>query len=402
MPEWPFAAIPPWPICELSELTSKIGSGATPRGGKEAYVDRGTAFIRSQNVLDNKLAVGDVARITEQAAYDLRNVEVREGDVLLNITGDSIARCCLAQARVLPARVSQHVAIIRPTKALNPLYLQKFLIQDDFKSFMLSLSSGGTRNALTKAQIGRFSIPVPPRRVQDAIASALRALDDKITVNDQIATAADELIRAHYANRCIDTCKTISINELGTLIRDSVPAESLTGDENYIALEHMPRRHMWLSNWESSARVVSAKMRFTRGDILFGKLRPYFHKVGCAFVDGVSSTDIFVIRPMQDVHRGWLLAALSSDGVVAHASAVGDGTRMPRVKWRDLGTYQVPWIGVEDATQFAEFVSSLSDRVASACAESRTLAELRDTLLPKLMSGEIRVRDAERIVEEAT
>src|SRR5487761_1416165 len=368
MPEWPFAAIPPWPICELSELTSKIGSGATPRGGKEAYVDRGTAFIRSQNVLDNKLAVGDVARITEQAAYDLRNVEVREGDVLLNITGDSIARCCLAQARVLPARVSQHVAIIRPTKA----------------------------------QIGRFSIPVPPRRVQDAIASALRALDDKITVNDQIATAADELIRAHYANRCIDTCKTISINELGTLIRDSVPAESLTGDENYIALEHMPRRHMWLSNWESSARVVSAKMRFTRGDILFGKLRPYFHKVGCAFVDGVSSTDIFVIRPMQDVHRGWLLAALSSDGVVAHASAVGDGTRMPRVKWRDLGTYQVPWIGVEDATQFAEFVSSLSDRVASACAESRTLAELRDTLLPKLMSGEIRVRDAERIVEEAT
>jgi type I restriction enzyme, S subunit len=116
----------------------------------------------------------------------------------------------------------------------------------------------------------------------------------------------------------------------------------------------------------------------------------------------VSSTDILVIRAKAESVRGWLLAALSTDEIVAHASAVGDGTRMPRAKWADLASYRIPQLTEERAVRFNEFVMPLVERVGSAIVENRALAELRDTLLPKLMSGEIRVRDAEKVVEDVT
>jgi hypothetical protein len=226
----------------------------------------------------------------------------------------------------------------------------------------------------------------------------LGALDDKIAVNERIALATDELIRLRYSEVCLRVESTVPIASMGALIHDAVSIELLKGHENYIGLEHMPKRNIWLNQWASAASVASGKNRFRRGDILFGKLRPYFHKVGIAFVDGVSSTDILVIRPARDSLRGWLLAALSSDDVVAHASMVGDGTRMPRAKWSDIAGYEVPWPGQDHVEHFGETVDLLVKRIISAFTENRILTELRDTLLPRLMSGELRVREAEEIV----
>lgn len=158
---------------------------------------------------------------------------------------------------------------------------------------------------------------------------------------------------------------------------------------------------MWLPRWDTSSAVTSAKARFSAGDILFGKLRPYFHKVGLAPVDGVASTDILVVRPKNKHFRGWLLAALSSDEVVAHASAVGDGTRMPRAKWADLAKFEIPWPGEQKAQEFEWLTASLARKAESSISENRSLSRLRDTLLPKLVSGEIKIRDAEKVAEDA-
>ena len=100
-------------VYKLSEICTKIGSGATPRGGKESYSEKGISLIRSQNVLDYKFSYDGLAHITEEQAEKLNNVEVRSNDVLLNITGDSVARACKVVSAVLPARVNQHVAIVR-------------------------------------------------------------------------------------------------------------------------------------------------------------------------------------------------------------------------------------------------------------------------------------------------
>lgn len=146
----------------LGEVCSKIGSGATPRGGKNGYLESGRfALIRSQNVLNSGFEKAGLAFISDEQARRLDGVSVEARDVLLNITGDSVARVCQVAKDVLPARVNQHVAIIRPDPdMLDPQFLRYFMVQPSFQDFLLSMaSSGATRNALTKGMIEDFEIP---------------------------------------------------------------------------------------------------------------------------------------------------------------------------------------------------------------------------------------------------
>src|SRR5699024_1110871 len=101
---------------KLGDICTKIGSGATPRGGKDAYCNEGITLVRIQNVLDFSFSDNGLAFINEEQAARLNNVEVLSGDILLNITGDSVARACMMEDSFLPARLNQHVAIIRGKK----------------------------------------------------------------------------------------------------------------------------------------------------------------------------------------------------------------------------------------------------------------------------------------------
>ncbi|TDC86340.1 restriction endonuclease subunit S [Actinomadura sp. 7K507] len=276
--------------------------------------------------------------------------------------------------------VTDNAIIATPKTDVNPRYIYYLLKRLDLNRYRI----GSGQPLLTHGLLNRLTTKRMTRPDQDAAASVLGALDDKIAANTRIAVLADRLIRARYTELAATTSNSVPLAHLGSSIRSNAPAEHIRQDENYIALEHMPKRHMWLTTWTGAAAVTSAKRRFQSGDVLFGKLRPYFHKVGLTFVDGIASTDILVIRPKEPAYRGWLLAALSSDEVVAHASAIGDGTRMPRTKWPDMAGHEIPWPA--DHTQsFDEFVTPLAKRVAAATAESRTLATLRDTLLPDLI-----------------
>ncbi len=166
-----------WVESELKPLTTKIGSGATPRGGKKSYKSEGISLIRSLNVHDPGFQYPKLAFLSEQQANDLRNVEVQCDDVLLNITGASVARCCVVPQDVLPARVNQHVAIIRPiVRRLDPGFLHYLLISKPYKDRLLRTSEegGSTRQAITKAQIENFDIRYPEAmEEQEAIVTRL-------------------------------------------------------------------------------------------------------------------------------------------------------------------------------------------------------------------------------------
>ena len=114
-----------WKEYKLGEVCTKIGSGATPKGGKESYLGGNISLIRSQNVLDFTLSNDGLVYISDEQANKLKNVKVKENDVLLNITGDSVARACIVPNAILPARVNQHVAIIRGNESL---ILNKFIL----------------------------------------------------------------------------------------------------------------------------------------------------------------------------------------------------------------------------------------------------------------------------------
>lgn len=152
-----------WRVDKLKNQCVKIGSGSTPTGGKESYSDSGISLIRSTNVFDYKFSFDDLAFINDVQAGKLKNVEIQENDILFNITGVSVARCCMVPKNVLPARVNQHVMIIRPKSNLNiSFYMLLNLCSTDSKNALLGISqSGSTREAITKSEIEEFEIIIP-------------------------------------------------------------------------------------------------------------------------------------------------------------------------------------------------------------------------------------------------
>ena len=175
-----------WKVSKLGEVCTKIGSGATPRGGKESYKKQGIPLIRSQNVLDFTFSHEGLAFIDDRQAQQLENVTVQKDDVLINITGDSVARACMVPDEYLPARVSQHVSIVRTNPSIaDPRFVLYFLQQQ--KSHLLSIgASGGTRNALTKSMLEGLALPLPDISTQRDISATLLALDNKIIHNKKI------------------------------------------------------------------------------------------------------------------------------------------------------------------------------------------------------------------------
>ena len=158
-----------WSIDTCKNLTSKIGSGATPKGGRESYCTEGIAFVRSMNVYNNRFEYGDLAFINDEQANKLSNVTVEHKDVLLNITGASVARCCIVPDELIPARVNQHVAIVRCKEKILPEFLCSMFTEDNYQKLLwrIATSGGATREAITKQQIENLVLIVPPMKLQE-------------------------------------------------------------------------------------------------------------------------------------------------------------------------------------------------------------------------------------------
>jgi restriction endonuclease S subunit len=178
-----------WKFKKLKFVTDKIGSGSTPRGGNDSYKASGISLIRSMNIYDGEFRQTGLAFIDEIQAMKLANVAVNKDDVLLNITGASVARCAIVDESILPARVNQHVSIIRPTSKLNPHFLQAYLTSPSTKSKLLFNSGGGaTREAITKSMIENLEVPIPEDKVQERIINYIqkvKEVDSKIIIEQQ-------------------------------------------------------------------------------------------------------------------------------------------------------------------------------------------------------------------------
>ncbi len=152
-----------WKKVTLGELATKIGSGVTPRGGDASYLTEGIPLIRSMNIYDDRFDSDGLAFISDEQAARMSNVTVQSRDILINITGASVARCCMAPERLVPARVNQHVMIIRvdPSKA-SPCFVHAAINSEERKRQLLSYAQkGSTREALTKEGLSNFEITLP-------------------------------------------------------------------------------------------------------------------------------------------------------------------------------------------------------------------------------------------------
>lgn len=298
------------------------------------------------------------------------------------------------------------------------------------------LKDGTSNPTLSRDTFGVQALPLPPLNQQRAIAHILGTLDDKIELNRRMNETLEAMARALFKSWFVDFDPvrvkaegrdpglpqpladlfpdSFGDSELGEIPRGwrvgtlgdvaehprrGVQPNHITPDTPYIALEHMPRRSIALTDWGFADGLESNKFEFRKGEVLFGKLRPYFHKVGVAPVDGVCSTDIVVLAPRTPQWFAFVLGLVSSDEFVEHTNAGSTGTKMPRTSWSEMARYDIALPPEPVVRALTERLMPSIDRIIAGIHESRSLAAVRNTLLPKLISGELRVEDAEIFVE---
>ena len=185
-----------WKRCIIGELTTKVGSGVTPRGGEAVYKSEGHPFVRSQNVGLGHLMLDDIAYIDEDTHQRQKNTELQLDDVLLNITGASIGRSALVNQQIVGGNVNQHVCIIRANKKLIPSFLCNFLLSQYGQKQIESFQAGGNRQGLNFEQIRSIKIGLPSLEEQKKIADLLLLIEQRITTQSKIIEKYESLIQA--------------------------------------------------------------------------------------------------------------------------------------------------------------------------------------------------------------
>lgn len=367
----------------------------------DMYAATGFPVVRGQDIVDvRQLDEGNLVHVPDEVANSMPGSIAREGDLVFPHRG-AIGRVGIVGQR--PMLLSSSMMKLTCNDSLViPEFVFYYFRGPGRRELMARASTVGTPGIGQPLKSLR-GIPIhfPMIAEQKAIAAMLGALDDKIAANRDLAVVADEFVRARFAALALRANSSVTISQLAEHPRDLIDPSVLEANLPYVGLEHVPRRRMWLESVGRASDVTSTKAAYSPGDVLFGKLRPYFHKVAAASTAGVCSTDILVLRPKDKELTGFLLAAASSDETVERCTAASGGTRMPRTSWKDLASVSVPWPGDAEAIQFGAGVDGLRMRIDAAVVENDILGRARDALLPELMSGRIRVRDAERAVEQA-
>ncbi|MFT4087583.1 MAG: restriction endonuclease subunit S [Gordonia sp. (in: high G+C Gram-positive bacteria)] len=257
--------------------------------------------------------------------------------------------------------------------------------------------TGSTQPKLSQAALSSVLIPDIGEGRQEEIGEILLAFDDKIAANQSILRLSDDLLRAEFNQ--LELSSEWTVGSISAEHKSKVEAHTVDRETTFLGLEHLDRRLMWVGRSGTGDAVTSTKSRFRRGDTLFGKLRPYFHKVVVAPEEGVCSTDMLVIRPVRSELSLLVGAVCSSDAVVAAAVQHSNGTRMPRAKWIDIAACPAPDPNTPEVARFVAVADAVAHRCWAAVAENQMLARTRDELLPLLFDGRISVSEAERVIK---
>ena len=307
-------------------------------------------------------------------------------------------------------RINSGMVILRCDQSkILPRYLFAYLRSGLFRGQVERMRSGVAQPQLPIRDMKRIEIPLPTPSQQERLVEVIAAYDDLIENNRRRIALLEEEARLLYREwflhfrfpghehvTIIDGLpagwERRTLGDVVEVVKDTIKPSDFMDDDIHIGLEHIPRRSFTLADWESAEDLASSKTRFEEGDILFCKIRPYFHKVGFTLRAGLASSDALAWRVKETEDWPLVVCATSSDHFVAVASkTVREGSKMPRADWKVLQNYSIPKPPLGLLGIFNDTVDRITSQCKVLALQNRALVQARDLLLPRLMNGEIAV-----------
>lgn len=362
----------------------------------------GVPIVRVKDLRDGRVDTKDPLLVGSEIEAGYARSRLTGGELLVSLVG-TVGQTAVAGEDLVGWNVARAIAVVRLKPEVGARWVSWVMQMTASTQLIAERVNTTVQTTLNLADLRDLEVPVPPDDERLRISGLLGALDDKIESNERAQVLGELLVRSYIAETLEEASgeKMGALGDLFELVKDQAPAYELSNLDTYIGFEHMPRGSIFLDKWGTAESVGSHKSRFAAGDVLFGKLRPYFRKVGIAPVSGVCSTDILVLRPKEPRDTALVVIVASSDPLIESLSASATGTRMPRASAADLAAWPVPLLSETTRYALGNKTVPLLERLTALTHESIRLAELRDTLLPELLSGRIRAREAIEVLGEA-
>lgn len=385
-------------INEIADVTKLAGFEFTKH---IKYIENGEIIaLRALNLRDGHLDLKDIKRIDKSVSEQLTRSKLYKNDIVISYTG-TIGECAQIHEND-KYHLAPNVAKIAPNPIfVNPQYLFHYIRSSMFRNQMYNYCHGSTQPTIPMKTIRELSIPIFPLETQKQIASILSALDDKIELNNRINENLEQQAQAIFKSWFVDfepfggvmpeDWRTGSLSEICGYSKDKVNIEDLTLDTYYSTENMQPNRQGAVQ--ATALPTIKQTIACKKGDVLISNIRPYFKKIIYCFADCGCSTDVLCFVPNKSEYSAFLYCALYSDKFFDYMVAGSKGTKMPRGDKQQIMMYPICIPSTEYVEQFSKIVAPMLETVYTNRLEANDLAILRDTLLPKLMNGEIDVSE---------
>jgi type I restriction enzyme S subunit len=407
-----YSRIPVGELVASGEAELKTGPFGTQLKASD-YTDNGTPVINVRNIGFGSIEADKLEFISPSTRDRLSSHVLKNGDIVFGRKGAVERHVFIRQEQNGWFQGSDCLRLRFASQRVEPLFASYFFLTEEHQRWMMNqCSHGATMASLNQGILERIELPLPPLRTQQRIAGILSAYDELIENSQRRIKILEAMARVLYrewfvhfrfpghenhrrvASLLGEIPQGWDVKKLGEIaeeMRRNVPKGQLEEPRPFVGLEHIPRRSLALDAWEITTELGSNKLEFKKGEVLFGKIRPYFHKVSVAPFDGLCSADTIVIRARRPEYYACVVACASSDAFVAEASATANGAKMPRANWDVLKQYPVVVPKGEVADRFSALIADGIKQQQTLVFQAQNLRRTRDLLLPRLLSGQIDV-----------
>ncbi|EHH6605366.1 restriction endonuclease subunit S [Escherichia coli] len=445
-----------WIEVSLGEISEKIGDGIH---GTPTYNNSGNYyFINGSNLIDNSIKITETTKCVDHDEYLKHRKKLSNNTVLVSINGTIGNTALYNNENIILGKSACYINLKDNISKHFILYVLSGYL---FQEYIQRCSTGSTIKNVSLKMMRDFRFLMPEsKEEQEKVVRIIQKIDELKRLNNAQNQTLEQMSQALFKSWFVDFDPVIDNaldagnpipealqsraelrqkvrssadfkplpaeicslfpgefeeTELGwvpkgwcikdfsviaKLIKDNVKSENICDDIHYIGLEHLERKHIFITNYGNGGDVSSNKSAFDKNDLLFGKLRPYFHKVALAPFSGICSTDILVFRAKENIYRSLMAMYAFTDDFVAYANLRSTGTRMPRAEAKDLLNYKIVLPNKNVLEKFEVLLENYWIKGQLNNYENEKLTALRDTLLPKLISGELSVEDLPDLIKQ--